>query len=50
MLDNEHCQFEVKGIAQWFSTFFTHLTFSSNKITRFTPNKLSGAHFLKIQN
>ena len=44
----------VKGITsvcellvQWFLTFFTYLTLSSNKITKFTPN---GDHLLKMRN
>jgi len=43
---------EKKGretLEQWFLTFLTYLTLLSNKITRFTPNTLSGAHLLKIR-
>jgi len=37
-------------LSQWFLTFFTYLTLLSNKITRFTPNALNVAYFLKIRN
>jgi len=42
--------FGNSGLEQWFLTFFTYLTLSSNKITRFTPDTLSGAHVRKMRN
>jgi len=37
------------GLGQWFSTIFTDLTLLSNKVTRFTLNKVNGAHLLKYE-
>ena len=38
------------SIGQWFLTFFAYLTILSNKISKFIPNTVSGAHLLRIRN
>jgi len=40
----------LNTLNQWFLTFFPYLTLLLNKITRFNPSTLSGAHFLKKRN